>query len=458
MAPLKLYHFPVSPPSRVAFLIVKYLKIDAEIVIVDLLNKGQLAPDFVKINPQHTVPTIDDNGFILWESRAIATYLVSSKAPGNSLYPTDVKKRAVVDARLFLDQALQLAATEVMYPIHMGATTIPEDKKEKVYKILGHFNTFLEGKQFAGGNDLTVADLALLATISSLNAIGANIKKFKNISAWYKKLESVPGFQENEEQSKNLGMYIKSKVQMTGTWDDSLEAERLFWCNIKHFGKMAPLKLYHFSASPPSRFALLTIRNLKLDVDIVVINTLNKEQFAPEFVKTNPQHTVPTIDDNGFILWESRAIATYLVSNKTPGSSLYPTDVKKRAVVDARLFLDHELQMAFLEMLYPIYRLGETEILKAQKVKMYKVLGNLNTFLEGQKYVAGSELTLADLALLVTVISIQEVGANIKKFNNITAWLKTLESVPGAQENLEGAQFFGNFIKSKIDWKQNWED
>ncbi|XP_055713032.1 glutathione S-transferase 1-1-like [Phlebotomus papatasi] len=221
MAPIKFYHHPMSPPSRLVFLTIKNLNLDANIEVLDLFNKAQLSPEFVKKNPQHTVPTIEDNGFILWESRAIASYLVSAKAPGSSLYPTDPKKKAVVDARLYLDQALQLALTAIVFPIHtQGATSIEKDKKDKAYQILENLNTFMEGKPYAAGNELTIADLALLATISSLYEMGANIPKFKNIMSWYKKLESIPGFKENGEGAKGLGDYVKSKVSISGTWDD----------------------------------------------------------------------------------------------------------------------------------------------------------------------------------------------------------------------------------------------
>lgn len=92
-------------------------------------------------------------------------------------------------------------------------------------------------------------------------------------------------------------------------------------------------------------------------MQIKEVNLFAKEQLAPEFIAKNPQHCVPTIDDSGFCLWESRgevilpltakayltflaAIAQYLVETKAPGSSLLPTDPVERALVNQRLYFD----------------------------------------------------------------------------------------------------------------------
>lgn len=58
---------------------------------------------FLQLNPQHCIPTLDDEELVLWESRVILTYLASMYATDDKLYPKDVRTRALVDQRLHFD-------------------------------------------------------------------------------------------------------------------------------------------------------------------------------------------------------------------------------------------------------------------------------------------------------------------------------------------------------------------
>ena len=49
------------------------------------------------------MPTLVDNGFCLFESRAIIQYLANKYAPTNAIYPEEAQARAAVDKVLFFD-------------------------------------------------------------------------------------------------------------------------------------------------------------------------------------------------------------------------------------------------------------------------------------------------------------------------------------------------------------------
>lgn len=105
MSPIKLYHFPISGPSRGALLAARAIGVPVQVKIVDLFKKEQLNDNFLKINPQHCIPTLEEDGFVLWESRAIACYLADKYGKDDQWYPKDLRKRALVDQRLYFDSS-----------------------------------------------------------------------------------------------------------------------------------------------------------------------------------------------------------------------------------------------------------------------------------------------------------------------------------------------------------------
>lgn len=119
--------------------------------------------------------------------------------------------------------------------------------------------------------------------------------------------------------------------------NESVQFEMLYCKGA--FEKMAKV-LYHHPVSPPSRATLLAIRNLGIDCEVKVVDIYKGEQFAPDFLRLNPNHQVPVWSegDGEFVLTESRAIIAYLAT--VTKSKLYPEDPKKRAIVDSRLYFD----------------------------------------------------------------------------------------------------------------------
>lgn len=214
---------------------------------------------------------------------------------------------------------------------------------------------------------------------------------------------------------------------------------------------MAP-KLYHFSISGPSRGALLAARVIGVPIDVEIINLMKKEQLNESFLKINPQHCVPTLDDDGFIIWESRAIACYLVDKYGKDDLYYPKDLKLRAVVNQRLFFDSSsLYVKIRAICFPILFLGEKEIKKPLKDDLNTTLGFLEQFLSLSKWVAGDRPTIADTSIYASMTSILAVGWDISSFPNIQKWIKECSTLPGAAENDEGAKAFGEAVKKNLE-------
>nr|CAD7195924.1 unnamed protein product [Timema douglasi] len=210
--------------------------------------------------------------------------------------------------------------------------------------------------------------------------------------------------------------------------------------------KTAPL-LYYYLLSPPCRAVLLLAKALGVQLNLKVINILEGEQFSDEYIKVsrkgpftisqylqrdptrsvsiyketlhgqslNPQHTIPTLVDDGIVLTESRAILGYLVDKYAKDDSLYPKDTTKRALVNQKLYFDMELFGRFLIYFKPILFSGNPPN-SADLEKIKESLGFLDQFLVGLSWSAGEDITIADYALVATVSNVQVYHHNHQLF------------------------------------------
>lgn len=211
-----LYHFAPSAPSRGALLSAKLANVDCDVIEINLFQKEQLKPEFLKINPQHCIPTLVDDDLVLWDSHAIACYLASNYAKDERIYPNDVKQRAIIDQRLYFDCTVMYSRIRsIIFPVlFLGEDTIEEEKKINLEEALGFLDVFIGENNFTCGNNLTIADCSLAASISTLVAIGWNISPYQNVSKWFAKcsLEIPDYYLANQVGAEEIAKIFLSKL------------------------------------------------------------------------------------------------------------------------------------------------------------------------------------------------------------------------------------------------------
>lgn len=133
-----------------------------------------------------------------------------------------------------------------------------------------------------------------------------------------------------------------------------------------------------------------------------------RSTHVPEFLALNPNATVPMIDDDGFVLWESNAICRYLAS-KHSRQDLLPEAPQARAVVEQWMdWQSSELNGAWRYAFMGLVRKSTDYAEKAAIAASVANWTRLMAILEGQlaktgAFVTGSSFTLADIVIGLSV-------------------------------------------------------
>jgi len=196
-----LYEMDITPGSRAIKMVARLIGLELELVTIDLFAGEHLSESFVKMNPQHTVPTLNDNGNIIWESSVICTYLIDKFAKNDSLYPKDLYERAKCNQRLhFSDAIFYQRVRNCSMSLYMGGTEVPEKDIKSLYEAYDLMEAFLANHTHFVGDQLTVADLCFIGLVGSSHEIYAPITadKYPKLLKWFERMKSLPYYDEME--------------------------------------------------------------------------------------------------------------------------------------------------------------------------------------------------------------------------------------------------------------------
>nr|APX61030.1 putative glutathione S-transferase epsilon class member 2b [Leptinotarsa decemlineata] len=186
---IKLFMTVVCPGSRAILACARLLNVEVEMMMVDIVNGEVTTQEFiaVKVSPHYTVPVLDDDGFLLYDSNSIMAYLVTKYSESRSMYPDNVYERAMVDQKLFFESGF-LFATHVRVAVSI---------------MIEAFNTiegFLENHLFVAGNRMTIADISIYTTLSNVMTYEQlNLDEYPNIASWLERMDDLPIREENDE-------------------------------------------------------------------------------------------------------------------------------------------------------------------------------------------------------------------------------------------------------------------
>ena len=175
------------------------------------------------------------------------------------------------------------------------------------------------------------------------------------------------------------------------------------------------MKLYGMNVSSCTQKALTVCAEKGHEIELIEVNVLKGEDKLPAHLVLQPFGEIPVLEDDGFVLYESRAIIRYL-DQKLPGPALTPSDLRLRALMDQWISVE---QSYFSGPVYDLIRSGpvyetiwqspaasnfppppDAATLARSRAEVARVLDVLDKVLAKQDYLVGPMFSLAEVTWL----------------------------------------------------------
>jgi glutathione S-transferase len=193
-----------------------------------------------------------------------------------------------------------------------------------------------------------------------------------------------------------------------------------------------------------TRTARLALEEKGVDYDLVEVDLLSGATKTPEHLARQPFAKVPAFEHDGFALYETDAITRY-VNDAFPGPDLVPADSRSRArmaqaigVISSYaypcLILQIFMQRAIMPMMGKPADEGAIAAAMPQAETCIKALEQL---IDGNRYLAGDRLSLADLLLIPVYDYVSQTPEGQKLLAgapNLKRWWDSARSRPSVEK------------------------
>ncbi len=191
-----LYGATYSVFTRIARLVLEESGVGYRLVEVDIFDPEALPAGYLERHPFGKIPAFEHEGFRLFETDAIARYVIES-TDGNGLVPETAAARARMTQ-------VQRIADNYAYPILVWGVYVEETRGslaaetvEQAHKVLSVFEELWEGP-FLLGEALSLADLWLAPVLTLFRCAPtgrALLSEFPELESWLQHMQARPSMQ-----------------------------------------------------------------------------------------------------------------------------------------------------------------------------------------------------------------------------------------------------------------------
>jgi glutathione S-transferase len=159
-------------------------------------------PAYLAMNPNGLVPTLEEDGFLLWESNSIVRYLAAKYGVG-TLEPADMQARA--RASSWMDWQLTVAAPAIT-PVFWGLIRTPPEKRDHAAIEAGKVKTMaamqmldaqLAKSAFVAGDTLSMGDIPVAVMTYRFRRLMPERSGLDHLERWFTAIEQRPAFKEH---------------------------------------------------------------------------------------------------------------------------------------------------------------------------------------------------------------------------------------------------------------------
>ena len=152
-------------------------------------------PEYVALNPNSLIPTLQDGDFVLWESNTIVRYLLAKHSPGQ-MYPTDLQER--FDAERWMDWQLATFNRASRPAFWQLIRTPPEQRDDAaiaasnaaVEVLLARLDAHLAGRSFMVAERFTMADIPLACEVHRWFGLPQTRQSRPYVERWFESLQA----------------------------------------------------------------------------------------------------------------------------------------------------------------------------------------------------------------------------------------------------------------------------